>query len=216
VIWRDTTRLAEHRRAPDGAHQRVVEPAHYSLLFAKKPRAQVMLYREALLQLGQTAKWYVSELSHRQRAHLREEVVGVYTLSQQIGAERLLALMEYATERSAYSVDYLLALKELSERPTWPALFPPLPAAARLPVAAAGSATAPAALVGIPPQDEVDRALGVYEHYVPVDGTDEPDEAEREGAPALATAAQDTVVPTVPTVAVVPPVAVVLGVAGAR
>jgi hypothetical protein len=35
----------------------VVEPAHSSLLFAKKPRAQVMLYREALVQLGQTAEW---------------------------------------------------------------------------------------------------------------------------------------------------------------
>ena len=94
VIWRDTTRLAEHARAPDGGHQRVVEPEHYSLLFAKKPRAQVMLYREALLQLGQPAKWYLSEVSHRRRACLREEVVGIYTLYQQVGAERLLAAMD--------------------------------------------------------------------------------------------------------------------------
>jgi hypothetical protein len=36
VIWRDTTRLAEHRRAADGVHARVVEPEHNSLLFAKK------------------------------------------------------------------------------------------------------------------------------------------------------------------------------------
>ncbi len=96
VIWRDTTCLAEHRRAPDGAHQRVVEPEHYSLLFAKKPRAQVMLYREALLQLGQTARWYLSELSHRRRSWLREEVVGVYTLYQQVGAKRLLAIAQRA------------------------------------------------------------------------------------------------------------------------
>ena len=177
VIWRDTTRLAAHRRAPDGAHQRVVEPEHYSLLFAKKPRAQVMLYREALLQLGQTARWYMSELSHRRRSWLREEVVGIYTLYQQVGAERLLAMMAYATERSAYGVDYLRALMELAERPAWPALLAPLPAG----LVPATAAAAPVALVGLlggPPQDEVDRALDVYEHYVQVDGTDALDRSD--------------------------------------
>jgi Mu transposase, C-terminal domain len=177
AIWRDTTRLAEHRRAPDGVHQRVVEPEHYSLLFAKKPRAQVMLYREALLQLGPTARWYMSELSHRRRAWLREEVVGIYTLYQQAGAERLLAMMAYATERSAYGVDYLRALMELAERPTWPALLAPLPAGLA-PATAAVAPVTPVGLLGEPAQDEVDRALDVYEHYVQVDGADALDRSD--------------------------------------
>jgi hypothetical protein len=171
VIWRDTTQLAAHRRAADGAHTRVVEPEHYSLLFAKKPRAQVMLYRAALLQLGQSAKWYVSEVSRRRRARLREEVVGIYTLYQQIGAERLLAAMDYATERSAYGVDYLRALVELADRATpatWPPMLSPLPAAlwAVPPVPMAPAGAALVSLAGVPPQDEVDRALAVYERYV--------------------------------------------------
>ncbi len=55
VIWRDAERLAEHARAPDGAHRRVVDPAHFAPLFGRKPRAQVMLYREALHELGPLA-----------------------------------------------------------------------------------------------------------------------------------------------------------------
>jgi transposase len=188
VIWRDTTRLAEHRRAPDGAHQRVVEPEHYSLLFAKKPRAQVMLYRDALVQLGPSANWYVSEVCRRRRASLREEVVGIYTLYQQIGAPRLLAAMEYASERGAYSVEYLQALLAQAARctpATWPALFAPPPPVALWPgspgspgsagsTAVATPVAAPpptlAVLAGVPAQSEVDRSLAVYEGYVHVDG----------------------------------------------
>ena len=48
-IWRDTTCLADHPRAPDGARQRVIDPAHFAPLFPAKSRAQVMLYRQALL-----------------------------------------------------------------------------------------------------------------------------------------------------------------------
>jgi hypothetical protein len=181
VIWRDTTQLAAHRRAADGAHARVVEPEHYSLLFARKPRAQVMLYRAALLQLGQSAQWYLSEVSRRRRARLREEVVGIYTLYQQIGAERLLAAMDYATERSAYGVDYLRALAALTGRAT-PATWPPLLAALPVPL----WPVAPAPLADVPPQDEVDRALDVYEHYVHRDPVTGGDRAGRAGVPVTA------------------------------
>ncbi len=30
VLWRDGEQLATHRRAADGAHQRVIDPAHYA------------------------------------------------------------------------------------------------------------------------------------------------------------------------------------------
>jgi hypothetical protein len=177
VLWRDTVLLAEHPRAPDGAHQRVVEPSHYALLFARKPRAHLMLYREALIQLGQSARWYMSERSSRQRARLREEVTDVYALFQQYGAERLLAVMAYATERSVYGAAYLRALLEL---PTWPPAFqapllPPrnqhgAPPPPRPPAAPGGDESPPA----VPSQDEIDRALHLYEQYVRVDrGTQE-------------------------------------------
>jgi hypothetical protein len=95
VIWHDADRLAEHARAPDGAHRRIVNPAHFAPLFGRKPRGQVMLYREALLGLGGVAQDYVSELSRRQRARL--------------GAE-LLAAMELAQAQGAFGAAYLGAL----------------------------------------------------------------------------------------------------------
>jgi hypothetical protein len=51
-LWRDGEHLATHRRARDGAHQRVIDPAHYAPVFASKPRGEAMLYRTALLSLS--------------------------------------------------------------------------------------------------------------------------------------------------------------------
>jgi hypothetical protein len=100
VIWRDSELLAEHTRAPDGAHDRVVNPAHFAPLFGRKPRGQVMLYREALLGLGAVAQQYLSELSRRQRARLGTEVLAVYALYERCGAAELLAAMELAKRRA--------------------------------------------------------------------------------------------------------------------
>lgn len=160
VIWRDAERLAEHARAPDGAHQRVVDPAHFAPLFGRKPRAQVMLYREALLGLGPSAASYVSELSRRQRGRLGEEILGLYALYERHGVEDLLAAMALATTQGAYGVAYLQAL-----------IAPPPPPS--------GLAPASLALANLPPQAEVDRALSSYETYVWL-----PDQVDR-GAAAL-------------------------------
>jgi hypothetical protein len=163
ALWRDALLLAEHARAPDGAHRRVVDPAHYAPLFARKPRAQVMLYRDALVQLGTEARWYVSELSRRRRAQLREEVLGVYALLEEHGAARLLQAMAFATTRSAYGAEYLAALL---------AFEGPLPGWSDAPPAGPPPDRA-AAAVG-PPQAEVDRHLSLYEAYVRTDGHDWP------------------------------------------
>jgi hypothetical protein len=151
VLWRDTTRLAEHARAPDGAHQRVVEPAHFTALFGRKPRAQVMLYRQALLALGEGAAGYLAELSQRQRARLGVEILGVYAVYQQHGAPALLTAMEQAAQQGLYGVEYLRAL---------------LPAASPMHPPAVPSSPAPLVLPDLPDQRQVDRALGEYEAYV--------------------------------------------------
>src|SRR5579859_4536799 len=80
VIWRDAELLAEHSRAPDGAHRRVRDAAHFASVLDRKPRARVMLYREVLLELGEVARAYLSELSHRQRSRLGDEVLEVFAL----------------------------------------------------------------------------------------------------------------------------------------
>ncbi len=149
VIWHDAERLAEHARAPDGAHHRVVNPAHFAPLFGRKPRGQVMLYREALLGLGAVAQQYVSELSRRQRARLGTEILAVYALYERCGATELLAAMELAQAQGAFGAAYLGALVSA------PVPEPPPPAEA-----------AWLMLSNVPSQIEIDRELSAYEAYV--------------------------------------------------
>jgi hypothetical protein len=148
VIWRDAQLLAEHARAPDGAHRSVVDPAHFAPLFGRKPRGQVMLYREALLGLGPVAQQYVSELSRRQRAHLGTEVLAVYALYECCGAAELLAAMELAQAQGAFGAAYLGALVSA------PIPEPP-PSEAWLVLPA-----------DVPSQLDIDRELSAYEAYV--------------------------------------------------
>lgn len=151
-IWRDATLLADHPRAPDGARQRVIEPTHFAPLFERKPRAQAMLYREVLLTLGDPAPAFIAALSHRQRARLQPELLAVYALYEQHGAEQVLAAMALASEAGTYSADALaLLLTTLSG--------PPVPATLVLP--------------GLPQQTEVDRWLGSYETWVQVEAVQE-------------------------------------------
>jgi transposase len=148
VIWHDVERLAEHARAPDGAHRRVVNPAHFAPLFGRKPRGQVMLYREALLGLGGVAQQYLSELSRRQRARLGPEVLAVYALYERCGAAELLAAMELAQAQGAFGAAYLGALVSA------PVAENPPPEATWL------------VLTDVPSQIEIDRDLSAYEAYV--------------------------------------------------
>lgn len=147
VIWRDMVLLANHGRVPDGAHQRIAVPEHFAPIFAKKPRAQTMLEREALLRLGGGAVAYVSEVSRRRRERLGEEVAAIYALYEQYGQQPLLDAMTQAQQRGIYGADYLRLL---------------LGAPA---IAVSGALMLP----DTPPQVEVDRLLSSYEAWVTVD-----------------------------------------------
>jgi transposase len=175
VLWRDAERLAEHARAPDGAHRRVVDPTHFAPLFGRKPRAQVMLCREALLELGPVAASYVGELSRRQRARLGQEILGLYALYERHGSGELLAAMALGAAQGAYGVAYLQAV-----------LAPPVPAPEVLPPLIPATGLQPSLLVlaDLPPQAEVDRALSTYESYAWI-----PDRADDRQA-ALATSGE--------------------------
>jgi hypothetical protein len=141
--------VADHPRAPDGAGRRVVDPRHFAPLFPRKPRAQALLYREALLGLGGRAPAFLAALSRRQRDRLREELLAVYALYERHGPDELLAAMALADDAGAYSADALGLL-----------LAVPRPAAPLAP---------PLLLPGVPPQVEVDRLLSAYEALARVD-----------------------------------------------
>jgi len=144
-IYRDTLLLADHVRAADGGRERIVDASHFTSLFARKPRAQAMLYREVLLRIGEPAPTFLSRLSERQRAQLRPEILAVYALYEQHGAEALRDAMDRAIAAGTYDAAALCLL-----------LAPPSPS----PVLA---------LPGVPVQAEVDRALASYEAWVQID-----------------------------------------------
>lgn len=167
VLWRDAVPLAEHQRAPDGAHQRVVIPDHFEALFALKPRAQVMLYRQALLDLGAVAYRYIGELSRRQRDRLRAEILAVYALLQQHGAADLVAAMELALSVNAFGADYLRALLSQPQ-----------------PVSRDASVPSRLLVADLPTQTEIDRQLALYERYVHVEAIPAAPDATRLEVPA--------------------------------
>jgi len=148
-IWRDVVCLADHPRAPEGARRRVIDPAHFAPLFPQKRRAQAMLYRELLLELGGRAPAFIGELSRRQRDRLREELLALYALHEQYGPTEVLAAMARADDAGTYSAD-ALALLLGTPRPAAPP-----PPSLRLPA--------------LPSQAEVDRLLSSYEAWVHVD-----------------------------------------------
>ncbi len=149
-IWRDTLCIADHLRAADGARQRVIDVAHFASVFARKPRAQVMMYREALLEQGGAAPAFLSELSRRCRAQLGPEIRRLYLLYEQYGPVAWGQGVAAAERAGLYSADAVTTyLGENSHQP---------------PVQ-----TLPLVLLGVPPQEEVDRLLSLYEAWVQID-----------------------------------------------
>lgn len=147
-IWRDAALLADHPRATNGAGQRVIEPGHFAALFARKPRAQAMLYRDHLLSLGDPAPAFIAALSYRQRAALQPEVLAIYALYEQYGAVALLRAMTLACAAGTYSAQALgLSLIGMTAPTPAPTLLLP----------------------GVPEQTEIDRGLGWYESWVQVE-----------------------------------------------
>jgi transposase len=146
-IFHNTGEVARHRRAPDGAQRRVINADHFHSLFTKKPRAQIMLYRQALLELSPEAGQYVTEVSHRRRERLREEILATYALFMLHGRDALVDVMEQADARGIYGAEYLEAI--LAAASTSRMLHPVLP-------------------VDLPSQEQVDRHLEQYEAFVTV------------------------------------------------
>lgn len=149
AILHNDTRAAVHNRSSDGDGTRSIDPAHFEPLFGKKPRAQVMLYRQELLELGGIAIHYMSELSCRRRNHLGEEVLAVHALLERHGKEALIAGMNRADAIGAYGAEHLEAF-------TLPAEL--------------GSPLLRLLPDDVPVQDEVDRELAQYEEFVTLAG----------------------------------------------
>jgi len=141
--------VASHPRH-QGRNARVVVPEHFEAVFAVKPRARVMVYRDWLVGLSEGAAAYVSLLCRKRYAEMDAQITALYEVAQRAGREEFLAALDLAAEQGIVGVEYLRAL-----------LAAPVPAAQRMDVGAT-----PPRLRAVPSQREVERDLASYEAYV--------------------------------------------------
>jgi transposase len=130
---------------------RIVIPEHYEAVFAHKPRARVMVYRDFLVALSETAAAYVSQLCRKRYAEMDAQVLALYRLAGRVGREELLAALELALEQQTFGAEYVQALLAL------PRTLPPRQ------LALTDRALTPLLAV---PQHAVERDLALYEQYV--------------------------------------------------
>jgi len=137
--------VPDHKRS-SSRKQRVREPDHYEPTFEKKPRAQVMLYREELLKLNHGISDYVEQVVRKNMANQKPHVVGMYNLLEEHGKEKLSELCRKCAERNLYGIDYLKAYLEDED-----------------PEEETTDSQEELTLTGLPDQTEVDRSMETYE-----------------------------------------------------
>lgn len=143
-IYHEKDLIADHPRAKRTSG-RVIEPAHFEPVLARKPGARVYVYRDYLISPGEIACLYIRELCQRRYARQQTEIEGIYALSQRYGTPALPVAMQQASTTGAYGLEYLDLLLEPADkvRPLLPLVRADLPA-----------------------QDQIDRPLWIYEAHV--------------------------------------------------
>jgi transposase len=147
-LFADAQLVATHARAKAGAQERIVTPAHFEEAFVKKPRARIMVYRDWLCGLSLSSQEYVRDLCQKRRAEMNQQITQLYDLAQQQQADFVTAL-ELAAEQQMYGAEYVQAI--LAQ----PVCSPP-----------SRSAHLASPLPFVPAQQEIERDLAPYEHYV--------------------------------------------------
>ncbi|HET8625985.1 MAG TPA: IS21 family transposase [Thermomicrobiales bacterium] len=143
--------VATHPRH-GGRHARIVVPEHYEAVFALKPRARALVYRDWLVALAPAVADYVALLCRRRYGEMEAQLCALYDLAQQLDRARFLRAVERALAQEAVGAEYVRAL----------ALPPP----AAPPAPPPGPGWPPPSLAHAPDQRAVERDLADYERYV--------------------------------------------------
>jgi transposase len=149
-LFADRELVATHARSQEH-HARIVNPAHFEAAFSTKPRARVMVYRDWLCELAPAVNVYVRELCHKRRAEMKEQMLALYELAQEVGNADFVVALELAAEQQMYGAEYVRAIV------TVPAVSAPRGTAEQ---------SLAALLPSVPAQQDVERDLAHYEHYV--------------------------------------------------
>ncbi len=149
-LFHGPTLVATHLRQ-FGRNARVVVPEHFEPVFARKPRARIMVYRDWLVGLSVAAADYISVLCHKRYAEMDCQIAALYQLAQQVGRQKFLAALELAAQQHTIGAEYVSALLVQQGAPV------------------ARSTTEDdlrLLLADVPSQRAVERELAHYEQYV--------------------------------------------------
>jgi transposase len=149
-LFADRELVATHVRSRE-QHARIITPAHFEAAFSTKPRGRVMVYRDWLCDLAPVVSSYVRTLCHKRRAEMKEQMLALYELAQEVGNADFVAALELATEQQMYGAEYVRAI-----------LAPPAP-----PTPDESAHVRVSQLLScVPTQQDVERDLAQYERYV--------------------------------------------------
>jgi len=149
-LFHGAERVATHVRH-FGRNARIIIPAHFEAVFALKPRARIMVYRDWLVALSPQVATYIRQVCRKRYAEMDGQITALYELAQRVGRDEFLAAVELAAEQETIGAEYVGAL---TAQPV------PRPAHRRQVV------ELPPLLRDAPAQHEVERALADYEQYV--------------------------------------------------
>jgi transposase len=142
--------VASHPRQ-FGRKARSVVPEHFEAVFARKPRARVMVYRDWLVRLSATAADYISVLCRKRHADMDAQICALYALARQVGLDAFLAALSLAAAQQTIGAEYVSAIvAQPRPRPLCPSPDGHLLERLR----------------DIPEQRAVERDLAQYEQYV--------------------------------------------------
>jgi hypothetical protein len=120
-------------------------------VFARKPRARIMVYRDWLVGLSARAAEYISLVCRKRYAEMDDQITALYTLAQHLGRDAFLAALDLAAEQQTIGAEYVSALAA-QPRPQ--------------PGRHAAERELRLRLADVPPQRAVERDLAQYEQYV--------------------------------------------------
>ena len=108
-LFSGTQLVASHRRNR-GKQQRIIDPIHFEEVFAVKPRARVVVYRDWLIQQSAVLEAYLSQICQRRRDEWAQHVSALYLLLQTTELPDVVGAIELAMEQGGYGVEYVQAL----------------------------------------------------------------------------------------------------------
>jgi len=149
-LFHGAERVASHLRHY-GRNARIIVPEHFEAVFALKPRARIMVYRDWLVGLSPLAAEYISQLCRKRYAEMDAQMTALYDLAQRVGRDEFLAALELAAEQQTIGAEYVCAIAAQ-----------PVPRRVRRVELDA----LPARVREGPSQHEVERELAHYEQYV--------------------------------------------------